>query len=120
MPDTLTWTRMKLAQWGRWCRGLPVTGYPTAAAFTHANEGAHAKMDGCEMPVDLAEVERIVARMPVIHRVPLLQFYASKGPLEVRAARLRTSRRTLMRRVRTAERHVHLELMTCTRPENEA
>lgn len=114
----IAYTRMKLAQWARYCRGRVRTGYPTSAAFTHADEGDRAHDDTSAMPQDLSEIDRVVAHLTEIHRVPLLAFYVARGPLEVRAARLKTSRRTLMRRVATAEQKVHLSLMSCTCPEN--
>lgn len=114
----IAYTRMKLAQWARYCRGRARTGYPTSAAFTHAEEGDRAHDDLSEMPPDLSEIDRIVAHLAALHRVPLVAFYLGRAALEVKAARLRISRRTLMRRVATAEREVHLALMSCTCPEN--
>jgi predicted DNA-binding protein (UPF0251 family) len=70
------------------------------------------------MPPDLSEIDRIVAHLAELHRLPLVTFYLSRAALEVKAARLRISRRTLMRRVATAEQQVHLELVSCTCPES--
>jgi len=113
----LAFTRMKLAQWARYCRGRARTGYPTAAAFTRANEGDRAHEDASAMPADLSEIDRVVAHLAELHRVPLVTFYLSRAALEVKAARLRISRRTFMRRVAVAEQTVHLRLMSCTCPE---
>jgi len=114
----IAFTRMKLAQWARYCRGRARTGYPTSAAFIHAGEGDRAHDDLSEMPPDLSEIDRIIARLAELYRVPLVVYYLGRAALEVKAARLRISRRTLMRRVATAERQVHLMLMSCTCPES--
>lgn len=113
-------TRIRIARWAKACRGRVTTGWPTASAFVHANEGARGDDTGRDLPPDLAEVDQAVAGLSPIHRVPFSTFYLSKASLEVKASRLRISRRTLMRRVELAERQVHVALMSCARPEFEA
>ena len=101
----IEYTRVKLSQWGRWCRGRPVTGYPTAAAFTWANTGGKGSSGGLA-PDDILETEQAVARLGQAWKQPLVAYYVSTGPLWLKAQRLNISRRTLMRRVETAERKV--------------
>lgn len=113
-------TRIRITRWAKACRGRVTNGWPTASAFTHANEGARAFDVTTDLPPELAEVDRAIAALPPLHRVPLLAYHLTRASLEVKAARLRISRRTLMRRVELAELRVHRELMSCTCPENRA
>jgi hypothetical protein len=78
-------------------------GLPTAAAFTHANEGSRAHDALPDMPEDIEEVDRVIARMSYTLRMPLMAYYVWTGPLWFRAIKLGCSRRTMMRRLRTAE-----------------
>lgn len=116
----IAWTRLRLAQWGRWCRGVHRTGYPTASAFVHANEGDRCKYAVADMPADLQEIEDLVNSMSHLLRQPVIAFYVRTGPLWLRAAQIGTSRRTLLRRVRTAEEWIDRNLTASvdTRPEN--
>lgn len=114
----IAWTRVRLAQWGRWCRGQVRTGYPTASAFVHAGMGDRGGYDGADMPPDLQEIENLVNSMSSILRQPLIAFYVRTGPLWLRAAHAGVSRRTLLRRVRTAEEWIDRNINTVdTRPE---
>ena len=117
MTDSaFTVTRIRIARWAKACRGRVLNGWPTSSAFTHANEGDRAYDLVRDLPPDLAEVDRAIATLPPIHREPLVAFHLTRASLEVKAARMRISRRTLMRRVELAERQVHLNLMSCTPP----
>jgi transposase-like protein len=57
-------------------------------------------------PDDILETEQAVARLAQAWKQPLIAYYVSTGPLWLKAQRLNISRRTLMRRVETAERKV--------------
>lgn len=113
-------TRIRIARWARACRGRVTTGWPNASAFVHANEGARGDDSGPDLPLDLLEVDRAVAGLAPIYKQPFSCFYLSRSSLEVKASRLKISRRTLMRRVELAERQVHIALMSCTRPDFDA
>lgn len=109
-------TRIRISRWAKACRGRIANGWPTASAFTHANEGDRAHDRARDLPPNLIEIDRAIATLPPIHREPLVAFHLTRASLEVKAARMRISRRTLMRRVELAERQVHLALMSCTPP----
>ena len=115
-PAAIHITRIRIARWAKACRGRVLNGWPTSSAFTHANEGDRAYDLVRDLPPDLAEVDRAIAQLPPLHRDPLLAFHLVRASLEVKACRMRISRRTLMRRVELAERQVHLNLMSCTPP----
>jgi DNA-directed RNA polymerase specialized sigma24 family protein len=111
----IEYTRLRLTQWGRWCRGRPQTGYPSMSPFMRANEGSRATGNDLALPDDILEVEQSVNKLSSPHRMALIGYYVMTGPLWLRAARLRISRRTMMRRVTTAERQINLRL--CDAPE---
>lgn len=113
-------TRIRIARWAKACRGRSTNGWPSASAFTHANEGDRAHDQARDLPGDLSEIDRVIARLAPTHRIPLLAFHLTRASAEVKAARLRISRRTLMRRVELAERQVHLALMSCACPKDGA
>jgi len=99
----IAWTRVRLTQWGRHCRGGYKTGYPTQAAFVNALSGDRCKHEGEEMPADMQEVQRAVDMLPSDFRQPILKFYTKAGPLWLKAVQLEMSRETLKRRVGIAE-----------------
>lgn len=99
----IEWTRVRLTQWGRWCQGQRRTGYPTASAFVHANEGDRAAYDGADMPPELQEIENAVMDLSWHCRVPVLWYYTRRGPVWWKALQCRVSKTTFLRRVRTAE-----------------
>jgi DNA-directed RNA polymerase specialized sigma24 family protein len=103
------WTRVRLSQWGRWCRGRIMTGYPSASAFTHANEGARSLDEGT-MPAEIEEIDRAVAAVRDEQRQALFACYVWVGPFTLRAIRLRWSVSTLRRRVADGEREVERNL----------
>lgn len=99
------WTRVRLSQWGSWCRGRLPTGYPTASAFVHANEGARCRDEGT-MPAELAEVERAVAALRQELRQATIAGYVWRGPWRERAGRIGVSAATLRRHLVRAEAQV--------------
>lgn len=113
----IEWTRVRLGQWGKWCRGRSVSGYPSASAFMFANMGARASGDGRDVPDDIAEIDAAVAKIPAPLRQVLVIYYCTTAPLWFKATRLYISRRTMMRRLRTAEEKVHHELLLADAPE---
>jgi hypothetical protein len=112
----IEWTRVRLGQWGKWCRGRSVSGYPSASAFMFANSGSRASNDGQDVPSDIAEIDAAVAKVPAPLRQVLIMFYCTTGPLWFKAGRLYISRRTMMRRLRTAEEKVHHEILLADAP----
>lgn len=112
----IEWTRVRLGQWGKWCRGRSISGYPSASAFMFANMGARALGDGRDVPQDIAEIDAAIAKIPAPLRQVLVIYYCTTAPLWFKATRLYISRRTLMRRLRTAEEKVHYELLLADAP----
>jgi DNA-directed RNA polymerase specialized sigma24 family protein len=106
----IEWTRVRLTNWGKWCRGRAISGYPSASAFMFANLGARAADDTRDIPSDIAEVEEAIKRIAQPLRQVLVIYYVATGPLSEKANRLSISRRTLMRRVKTAEEKINLAL----------
>lgn len=112
----IEWTRVRLGQWGKWCRGRNVSGFPSASAFFWANMGARASHSGADAPNDIAEIDAAVAKIGQPLRQVLVAYYCTTGPLWFKAGRLYMSRRTLMRRLRTAEEKVHFYLLVDAAP----
>ena len=104
------WTRVRLSQWGSWCRGRLPTGYPTASAFVHAGEGARCRDEGADMPHDLREVEQAVATLRQELRQATIAGYVWRGPFSERARRLDISSSTLRRQLLRAEAQVERNL----------
>lgn len=103
----IEYTRMRLTQWGRWCRGRPITGYPKAAAFMFANLGARATGNDDALPDGIEGIDKSVAKLSPILKACIIAYYVRTGPLWWKAASLGISRRTFMRRVTTAEYRVN-------------
>lgn len=100
---SLEWTRVRLAQWGRWCRGGRRTGYPTASAFVWAGHGDRAKYDGNDMPWEIAEIENAVMLLSHHCRKPLLWYYTRTGPIWWKALQCEVPKTTFLRRVKMGE-----------------
>jgi hypothetical protein len=106
----IDWTRVRLTRWGNWCKGGRRTGYPTAAAFVHANEGGRGSDTGCDMPDDIQEVEDAVRHMSHELAGVIIQVYARTGPLWLKAVKLQISKNTLKSMLRIAEDWIDKEL----------
>lgn len=102
----IEYTRMRLTQWGRWCRGRPITGYPKASAFVLANMGARATGNEGTLPDGISDIDAAVAKLSPTLKSCLIAYYIKTGPLWWKATTLGVSRRTFMRRVSTAEYRV--------------
>lgn len=103
----IEYTRMRLTQWGRWCRGRPITGYPKASAFVLANMGARATSNADALPDGIGDIDAAVAKLSPILKSCLIGYYVRTGPLWWKATTLGVSRRTFMRRVSTAEARIN-------------
>jgi hypothetical protein len=68
------------------------------------------------VPEDIAEIDAAIAKIPLALRQVLVIYYCTTAPLWFKATRLYISRRTLMRRLRTAEEKVHHELLLADAP----
>jgi len=112
----IEWTRVRLTQWGRYCRGGSKTGYPTASAFVHADEGGRAQDDCSPMPTELQEVEDCVKRMSWSLAGPVHAEYIWRGPRWYKAVQLRISLSTYKRRLRTSEDWIDRQLVTIAKP----
>lgn len=102
----IEYTRLRLTQWGRWCRGKAVTGYPKASAFMFANLGARATGNDGALPDGIEGIDKAVAKLSPILKACIISYYVRTGPLWWKATSLGISRRTFMRRVSTAEYRV--------------
>jgi hypothetical protein len=78
--------------------------------------GARASHSGADAPNDIAEIDAAVAKIGQPLRQVLVAYYCTTGPLWFKAGRLYMSRRTLMRRLRTAEEKVHFYLLVDAAP----
>ncbi|MCC7126456.1 MAG: hypothetical protein IT178_16520 [Acidobacteria bacterium] len=107
----IEWTRVRLTQWGRHCRGVTRTGYPTASAFVRANEGDRSRYDGADMPADIQEIEDVVRRMSGSLALPIHAKYIWSGPYWFRALRLGISECTFRRRCAHAEEWIDRQLV---------
>jgi hypothetical protein len=112
--NVIEWTRVRLSQWGRWCRGGVQTGYPSRSAFVRAGEGARGEGSGPELPPSIEEVEQAVRALSAELRQAIHAVYVWRGPFWVRAVRVGASERTLRRRVREAERLVNFALTSAS------
>ena len=99
----IEYTRVRLRQWGRYCKGTDPTGYPTSSAFTHANEGSRGGDDNSPLPPDLQEVDRAVCSMSWGLAGPVHAEYIWRGPRWFKAIKLRVSLSTFKRRLLTGE-----------------
>jgi len=112
--NVIEWTRVRLSQWGRWCRGGVQTGYPSRSAFVRAGEGARGEGSGPELPSSIEEVEQAVRTLSADQRQAIYAVYIWRGPFWVRAVRVGASERTLRRRVREAEQRVNFALTSAS------
>ena len=112
--NVIEWTRVRLSQWGRWCRGGVQTGYPSRSAFVRAGEGARGQGDGPDLPPSIEEVEQAVRALSADQRQAIHAVYVWRGPFWVRAVRVGASERTLRRRVREAEQRVNFALTSAS------
>jgi hypothetical protein len=112
----IEWTRVRLTQWGRYCRGGSKTGYPTASAFVHADEGGRGGDDCSPMPTELQEVEDCVRRMSWSLAGPVHAEYIWRGPRWYKAVQLRISLSTYKRRLRSSEEWIDRQLVTIAKP----
>ena len=112
--NVIEWTRVRLSQWGRWCRGGVQTGYPSRSAFVRAGEGARGEGSGPELPSSIEEVEQAVRTLSADQRQAIHAVYVWRGPFWVRAVRVGASERTLRRRVREAEQRVNFALTSAS------
>lgn len=108
---SIEWTRVRLAQWGRYCKGGYPKPLPSQSSFMNAMSGGRAYDNLRDMPDDLAEVQRAVDWLSSGFREPILQWYTKDGPQWLKAVRLGISRETLKRRVKLAEQKIDQYLM---------
>ena len=104
------WTRVRLAEWGRWCRGGENHGLPTMAAFARANTGGRAAYDAACMPEHIELMNGIVMGLAEEHRVTLVTVYCRAGPLWWKAAKLNISIGQLRGRIKRAESAADISL----------
>lgn len=81
------------------------TGYPTASAFVHANEGQRGEGER-DMPHAIYEIDRAVAALRSELRQAVMAGYVWSGPFTSRALRLQLSTSTLRRQLSRAEAQV--------------
>ncbi len=112
----IEWTRVRLSQWGRYSRGSSKTGYPTAAAFVHADEGGRAQDDNSPWPAEIQEVQDALRLMSWSLAGPVHAEYIWRGPRWYKALQLGVSLSTFKRRLNTAEGIVDRRLVIIAKP----
>lgn len=104
----------RLIIWGHWTRTREEGGYPTRSVHTKANEGgvaAGSPRPPTMLPDEVAEVDRIVARLPVEwQRVARANWQFGELPREERALRAGLAERSFRYRVDCVRREVARKL----------
>jgi hypothetical protein len=109
-PIDLSWTRMKLGQWGRSssAHGL---GYPSMSTTEKARIGRGGNgSGGPSLPPDLEDIDLVVARSPRKLKAVLIEAYTKRGTTRQHAARLGFSVGDYWRRRTRAEVYVSQRL----------
>lgn len=112
-PDDQSWIRVRLAEWGRWCRAEGI-GYPTISAHESLHLGAGV-FDSAEMPEDLRAVDRAVWALQPGHKCVIVEVYTHRGSHEDHMIRLRLPKWAYYRRKNLAESKVYWHLQTATK-----
>jgi hypothetical protein len=105
----LSWTRVKLAEWGR-CSRVQGLGYPSMSTTEKARIGRGGRGSDPSLPPDLEDIERVVAHAPRRHKTILVEAYTKRGTTRQHAARLGFSVGDYWRRRTRAELFVSQRL----------
>lgn len=107
MSQILTYTRIRLKEWGSWSR-YEAQGFPSMSAFMKGwfgRGGAEA-----EPPIEVTQVEGIVRRAPTAQKEILIFRYCRRYTIRDCALQISTSKSTASRLLEQAEWYVHTEL----------
>lgn len=107
MSQILTYTRIRLKEWGSWSR-YEAQGYPTMTAFARSWFGRGGGEP--EPPADVTQVEAIVRRAPTAQKEILIFRYCRRYSVRDCAAQISASKSTASRLLEQAEWYVHTEL----------
>lgn len=115
MTETERYADERLSEWSRWARDYADRhAWPAWTLLARMiSQGFGAGQPGrppIAMTDDVADVDRIVARLPDMLRKTLIVAYMTSDPAEVKARRLRMSRPSFYRKLRKAQRQVYSEL----------
>lgn len=110
VPDEID---ARILQWVQWTRGaVTPNGWPARTVLARViEEGAHGSSQSGnrpepEMPANVLEVDRIVARMHPRLRRALRAVYLSALPVEIKAKQMHLSVSTLRNRVESARWYI--------------
>jgi hypothetical protein len=103
--NNIHWIRIKLYEWGVRNRAQG-GGYPSMASHEKARVGRGGLFCEPDLPPDLAEVDRAVARLEPQHKMVIAECYTHRGTHDDHMARLRMAARTYFRRKNLAENRV--------------
>lgn len=81
-----------------------------------ADTGARSDKDIADAPADIAEIDSAIAKLTAPLRQVLVLYYCTNGPLWSKSQRMFCSRRTFMRRLKTAEDRLHFYLSLADAP----
>lgn len=100
----MIWTRLRLAQWGRWARG----GLPTLPTMSNIEKARCGRggTECMEMPAHIAEVDHVICAAPQPEKSVLITYYAKEGRLGDKAKMVQMDRWRFKRILRQAESYV--------------
>lgn len=107
MSQILTYTRIRLKEWGSWSR-YEAQGFPSMSAFMKGwfgRGGAEA-----EPPIEVTQVEGIVRRAPTAQKEILIFRYCRRYSVRACAEQISLPKSTASRLLEQAEWYVHTEL----------
>lgn len=107
MSQILTYTRIRLKEWGSWSR-YDAGGFPSMSAFMKGWFGRGGAEP--EPPIEVAQVEAIVRRALTAQKEILIFRYCRRYSVRACAEQISASKSTASRLLEQAEWYVHTEL----------
>lgn len=107
MSEILTYTRIRLKEWGKWSR-YELQGYPIMSAFWRNVTGRGGVEP--EPPPEVAQVEAIVRRAETAQKEILIFRYCRRYSVRDCAIQISASKSKTSRLIEQAEWYVHTEL----------
>lgn len=107
MSEILTYTRIRLKEWGKWSR-YEVQGYPIMSAFWRSVVGRGGVEP--DPPPEVVQVEGIVRRAETAQKEILIFRYCRRYSVRDCAIQISASKSKASRLIEQAEWYVHTEL----------
>jgi hypothetical protein len=107
MSQILTYTRIRLKEWGSWSR-YEAQGYPSMSAFMRGWFGRGGAES--DPPADVAQIEGIVRQALTAQKEILIFRYCRRYSVRRCAEQISASKSTASRLIEQAEWYVHTEL----------